>query len=263
MLKRNLKKPKTEWMVAGKLTVDPRYQRDVIPARVKALADQLDLDGLGVFVVSRRSDGTLAIIDGQHRLEALKAHDWQNDWKVECRVYEGLDLEQEAELYRQLNNTRSLCSWDFYKAGLVSGDTQCLAVDAVAKSCGLRVSNQSGDGRICCVATLRKVYAQFGGDALKHALKIATSSWGHTAGAVEKEIVHGLSIVFDRYNGKIDQPWLIKKLAKSPGGPSGLLGRARGLKEVQTAPVYRIVSQQIIALYNKGKRTGTLDETDD
>lgn len=256
---RHLKKPKTEWITAGKLNIDHSYQRDVIPARVKAIADKLDLDALGLFIVSRRSDGKLFIIDGQHRDAALRYHGWQDDWKVECRVYEGLTVEQEAELYRQLNNTRPLLAWDFYKAGLVSGDAECLEIDGLVKSCGLKVSRVSGDGKVCCVTTLRKVHKQHGPDVLRRALTIATEAWGHTSAAVEKDIVHGLSIVSATYNGEVDTPWLIKKLSKSPGGPTGMIGRARGLKDIYTAPLYRIVAQQIIALYNKGRKSSLLD----
>ena len=261
-LQRHLGKPKLEWVTAGKLMVDHRYQRDPIPARLKVLAENLDLDALGLFIVSRRKDGVLYVIDGQHRIEALRHHGWQDDWKVECRVYEGLTVEQEAELYRQLNNTRALTAWDFYKAGLVSGDVECLDVDATVRTCGLKVSNCSGDGHVCCITTIRKVHKDYGRDTLKRTLDIATQSWGHTAAAVEREIVHGLAIVMNTYNGEIDTPWLIKKLAKAPGGASGLIGRARGLKDIQTSPVYRIVAQQVIALYNKGRRTNLLGELD-
>jgi hypothetical protein len=240
--------------------VDHTYQRDPIPARVKAIADRLDLDALGLFIVSRRSDGMLYVIDGQHRIEALRHYGWQNDWKVECRVYEGLTPEQEAELYRQLNNTRPLTSWDFYKAGLVSGDEKCLEIDATVKKCGLAVSKNAGDGKVCCVSTLRQIHDRYGKDVLRRAIELAVSSWGHTAGAVEKEILHGLSIVTATYNGEIETPWMVKKLAKSPGGPSGLLGRARGLKDLHTAPLYRIVAQQIVALYNRGRRAGALND---
>lgn len=258
-----LKKPKTEWITAGKLTVDHRYQRDLIPARVRHLAADLDLDGLGVFVVSRRSDGTLALIDGQNRVAALREHGFQDDWKVECRVYEGLTLEQEAALYRQLNDSRPLKPWDFFKAGLVSGDAECLEIDAIAKRCGLTVAASGGDGRVCCVTTLRLVYRKYGKDVLRRALEMSTAAWGHTAGAVEKEIVHGMSIVAATYNGEVDTPWMVKKLAKSPGGPSGLLGRARGLKDMTTEPIFRIVARQVIALYNKGRRNGALDDLGD
>jgi hypothetical protein len=247
-------------VTAGRLLVDHTYQRDPIQARVKTIADNLDLDALGLFIVSRRSDGLLYVIDGQHRIEALRHYGWQNDWKVECRIYEKLTVEQEAELYRQLNNTRPLQAWDFYKAGLISGDANCLEIDETVKSAGLKVAPQGGDGRIRCVTTLRQVHARYGKGVLRRALDIATGSWGHTAGAVEKEIVHGLSIVAATYNGELDTPWLIKKLAKSPGGPAGLLGRARGLKDLHTAPLYRIVAQQIVAIYNKGRRTAALPD---
>lgn len=246
-------------MTAGKLLVDHTYQRDPIPKRVKVIADNLDLDALGLFIVSRRADGSLYVIDGQHRIEALRQYGWQNDWKVECRVYEKLTVEQEAELYRQLNDTRPLKAWDFFKAGLVSGDAGCLEIDATVRSAGLKVSGQCGDGKVGCVTTLRQVHGRYGKDVLRRALEIATASWGHTAAAVEKELVHGLSIVTATYNGELDTPWLVKKLAKAPGGPSGLLGRARGLKEIATAPLYRIVAQQVVALYNKGRRTNLLD----
>lgn len=255
-----LPKPKSEKIVAGKLTVDHSYQREAIPARIKAIAENIDLDGLGVLTVSRRKDGTNVIIDGQHRVEALRYHGFDEEWDVECRVYTGLTTEQEAALYRHLNNTRRITAWDEFKAGLVAGDVECLAIDAIVKANGLKVSSYAGDAKVMCVAALRNIHKRYGGDALGGALGMVTSAWGHTANAVEKDIVIGASIVCATFNGEIEKPSMVKKLAKTPGGPSGLLGRARGIREMQSAPISRIVAQQMVATYNKGRRTNLLDE---
>jgi hypothetical protein len=64
------------------LLVDDRYQRDLVRARVDHLADAMDLDGLGVFHVSRRTDGRYFIIDAQHRHAALAKLDLL-DWEVD------------------------------------------------------------------------------------------------------------------------------------------------------------------------------------
>lgn len=257
---KRLPRPRMEKLLASSLSIDHGFQRNVIQARVKSIAENLDLDGLGIIVVSRREDGSVVVIDGQHRIEALRYHGFDDEWKVDCRVYSELTEKQEAALYLHLNNTRRITAWDEFKAGMVAEDERCLEIDSITRGRGLKVSGYVGEGRICCVSTLNQIYDRYGPPVLDQALEMATSAWGHTANAVEKDLVHGLAIVANTYNGVINKPWMVKKLAKAPGAPSGLLGRAKALKEVETAPIARLVAKQIVALYNKGKRSNQLGD---
>lgn len=251
---------KMQKILASRLSVDHSYQREVNAGWARRIARSLDLDALGVIWVSRRTDGSLWVVDGQHRIEALREHGFEDEWTLDCRVHEGLSIEDEARLYRLLNRQKKSTPWDDFKAGLAHHDQRCMDIDAIADSVGLAVSGFAGDGRICCVATLNKIYDRYGGKILHKALEWVTAAWGGTASAVEKDLVNGLAVVAAERDGEIESGWLIKKLSKSPGGPSGLLGRAKALKEVSTSPVARLVAMQVVALYNKGRRSNKIED---
>jgi len=243
---------------AGDLEVDHRYQRDVKPTRLKQLADALDLDAIGEITVSERKDASLVIIDGQHRVAALKERGL-SDWPCSCRVYCGLTLRQEALLFRKLNNTKKPSIWDEFKAGLVAKEPEAVRINAIARSKNLTVARLPWDGKVACIATMRHIYRTMGEAALGDALGACIAAWGRTTGAVERYIVDGMALVLDAYRTSLEWPIFIEKLAKAGGGPGRILGRARSARDAHGGHVKVHVANVILATYNKGRRIGKLD----
>jgi hypothetical protein len=68
-----------------------------------------------------------------------------------------------------------------------------------------------------------------------------------------------LGLFLKTYGGNIDRAALVKKLAKYPGGSSGLIGDARGLRQFRHASIVRCVAEQTVEVYNSGRRGGKLD----
>ena len=97
-----------KWIPLNQMKVNPLAQRDLNQARVDHLAASFDLEQIGVPTVSSR-EGSYWIIDGQHRMEALRSCGF-HDEAVQCWVYEGLTSEMEAELFLKLNNTLPVTS---------------------------------------------------------------------------------------------------------------------------------------------------------
>src|SRR4051794_33828172 len=90
----------------GELTVDQRYQRALNARRVKKIANEFDPYSVGMLIVSDRGDGTKVVLDGQTRRAALVAMGWE-DQMVPCYVYVGLSVEEEARIFRTLNQDRA------------------------------------------------------------------------------------------------------------------------------------------------------------
>jgi len=257
------RKAKTTTIAACDIRVDPEVQRGIIPARVKALAEKLDLDALGVFTISDRGGRDYVAIDGQHRLAALERVG-MGEWEVTCHVYSGLDMSQEAALFRRLNDTRKITPFDDFDKGLKEGDETCVAINEIVEGYGLTVKAGGGsDGSISCVNKMRQIYSINGvapvGEVLSRTIEDALGAWGVTYAAVDKSVLGGLALVHKTYLDEIDRPALVKKLAKYKGGASGLLGTARLLKDLRSAPLERIVAQVIVETYNRGRRSGQLD----
>lgn len=241
---------------ADSLVRDERVQRNIIDKRVRDLAANLNLDGIGVVTVSKRADAKLVILDGQHRIQAL-IDAGHGSYLVTCNVFHGLTVPQEAERFRVLNNTRKPTALDDYVKGLTAGDPECVAIDKILKRVGLRVTLQSGPGIISCVDAFRSVYRSKRGPgpaALGFAVSTAVAAWGVHSDSVDGHIVRGLGDIYLRYQEEIDRPSLIKKLAKFPGGPAGMIGKAKGLREMRPGAISRCVAILTVDLYNKGRR---------
>lgn len=246
---------------AADLWVDEEIQRKLVKARVTRLAEEMDLDSLGVVTVNRRKSGRMSLVDGQHRHATLRRLGML-DWSLRCQVYDGLTRSEEAALFRRLNDTRKPSAYDDFRAGLVAGDTECVEIRAAAHSVGLEIASYCGDGKITCVSSLQRLYRKAKGNSegvLRDTLGTAVASWGLTAGAVEGKIFEGLGLVLLAHNGEIDKRSLVKKLNKYEGGPGGLLGHAKALRELKTGALFRHVADVVVDLYNSGRRAGRLE----
>ena len=85
------------------------------------------------------------------------------------------------------------------------------------------------------MTAIKKLYEKDEGATLARTIDTLLQAWGSTAAAVEGKLVEGLGLVFGRFNGEVDQAALVKKLAKYPGGAHGLLGNAKGLRDLRKA----------------------------
>lgn len=237
--------------------IDPTVQRQIIPARVKAIAETLDLDAIGIVTLSKRANGDYYVLDGMHRLEALKLRDL-GDWKVKSHVYCGLLRPEEAGLFRRLNNARMVTTYDDFSKGVLEGDKECVAIDSIVASVGLRVAPYQSEGTVAAVQALRHAYRIDNGVTLLATLTTSIAAWGHDPDGVSAAIISGLSLVFKTYPG-IDKSVLINKLSKYPSGAAGVIGQARGLKQMKRASTARLIGAVIVECYNRGRRTGALE----
>lgn len=238
---------------ASALTRDERVQRSLTAARVKQMADNLNMDAVGVLTVSRRANGDLVILDGQHRHAALITRG-MSDTPVNCHAYTGLSLADEAALFRLLNNTRAATSMDDYLKGVIAQDPECLAIDRIVAHHGLKVALRSGEGVISCITAIRSLYrrGETGPTALGFALYVATSAWGAHSHSVEGPIISGLGDVYLKHGEQVDRTVMIRKLQKFPGGAGGFLGRAKALHEMRAVTgVAKGAAMAAITAYNR------------
>lgn len=253
------KRPTIKDVRTDLIKVDARVQRALIPARVKKLADNLDLDAIGIITVSERERDDYYVLDGQHRLEALKRVEL-GEWEVTCHVYRGLSLAQEAAFFRRHNDTRAITPYDDYSKGLVEGDPECLAIEEILSKNGFKMHGSARDGVISAVVKVREIFRVDAGDLLDDTLRVLVAAWGARAASVEKPILGGMAKVLHTFEGEVETAKLIQKLQKSQGGASSVLGKARSMKDLYAASVETLVAKVIVATYNTGKRGGRLDE---
>lgn len=237
------------WEPIGLMRVSPLAQRDLNKARVDHLVANFDLEQIGTPTVNRRNGG-LYIIDGQHRVEALREIGW-GDQQIQCWVYEGLSEQDEAEKFLQLNDTLTVNAYAKFRVGVRAGREDECVIDGIVQREGLCVSQDKIPGAISAVGTLRKVYVRSDAATLARTLGMIRDAYGDSG--LEAAVIDGIGLLCQRYNGELDVPVAIERLGKVHGGVNGLLGNAEKLR-LQTGNLRgHCVAAAAVTIINRGR----------
>ena len=250
----------------AELNIDPEAQRKISMVWVKSHIPNFDADQLGYIVVNKRTGGKMYVIDGQHRVELLRSVGW-GDQSVHAEMFTGLNQSQEAALFRSRNDRKAVQPIDTFRIGVTAKDPECLAINDILAKHNMKVSWDSKVGAVACVAALRKVYRgggittpDEGAKALSNTFVILKLAFGDEHANYVGDIVSGMGLVQLRYGKTVVQKFLVEKLAPVSGGVPGIVGKARAMREIRGRPLDHCVAGIIVDIYNKGRRTGKLDD---
>lgn len=233
------------------LFVDQSVQRPIDSVRVAAIADDFKREALGVIHVSRRANGIHHIIDGQHRIAALRVVSREDD-TVDCALWEGLNRAEEAAMFRRLNDTRQVQYLHRFRMRIVEGDPVACELSAMLASHGWTITEASTEGSFSAISALEKVYrAKDGGgiDTCDALVRIATEAWGHDSSALRAEIVAALGVLLRR-RPLLDIPKLVTMLATSKNGPLSLIGGARQRRNMRNGRISDAIAEILANIYN-------------
>jgi hypothetical protein len=247
--KRVQREARLEWVPIPDMRVSPLAQRDLNQARVDQLAADFDLEQLGTPTVNLR-DGHWFIIDGQHRMEALKAIGYA-DQSVECWAYKGLSDVEEAEKFLKLNDTLTVAAFPKFKVAVQAGRAEECEIDRIVRSVQLRVSMDRSQGAISAVNTLRRVYRRGGPQCLARALVIIREAYGDPG--LEAMVLDGIGLLIHRYGDAVNDERVIAALAGASGGVNALLGKAENLRRQTGNAKAHCVAAAAVELVNRGK----------
>jgi hypothetical protein len=204
-----------EWIVADELEIGREYQRNVNLAWVKQIADGFDPFLLDPLLVNRRADGRLVVMDGQHRLLAVRQVGY-GDQRVPCLVYESLPLELEATRFNTQDTRRALNPQQRFAAALVARESEALVIYGTVQQLGFQVNLTGGDldgGRIPGVSALRTIYRKYSPKDLADVLRIVRDGFGTDEGPRAAVLV-GLARFNAKYRGEYDRRHLIDVLRR-------------------------------------------------
>ncbi len=214
------------WVPLNLMRVSSLAQRNINDNRVEHLRVNFDPEDLGNLTVSLR-DNLYWIIDGQHRVEAMRQLGW-GDQSIQCWVYEGLTEEEEADKFLSLNDSLLVPALPKFKVGVTAGRSDEVAVDQIVRSLDLVVSRDRIPGAIQAVGTLLRIYRRAGGGPLRRTLLMIREAYGDEG--FEAPVIDGLGLLVDRYNGQLDDEAATQALRNAHGGVAGLLNRAEHLR---------------------------------
>lgn len=238
-----------KWVPIANMRVNPLAQREIQQARVDRIAAALDVEQIGVPTVNLR-DGSYYVIDGQHRVEALRQIGWE-DQQIQCWVYEGLTEAEEAETFLKLNDTLTVSAFDRFTKGVAAGrDVEC-EIDRVVRAQGLVITRDKIPGAIGAVAALQKVWHRSDSATLARALRLIRDAYGD--GGYDSAVIDGFGLVCQRYNGQLDSQAAAEKLSRSRKGVLGLLQSADVVRKSTGATKGVAVAAAAVEAINSGK----------
>lgn len=210
------------------ISIDPTYQRALDESRVDAMARHLDETRIGVPVLSLRKDGSYVVLDGQHRVEAMRRAGL-SDHKIFCEVHNGLTPAEEAALFLRLNNGRKpVRVFDKYRARMVAKEPTAVEFTRIAHSLGLRIGAAPGKNTICAIQAVEYVHKKNGNlDIVLAVLK----KWGQGEVSVfEGDMIKDVSRFLVDYSTEVDPDEFTEKLQRHD--PGHIMRRIKGLIDV-------------------------------
>jgi hypothetical protein len=207
------------------VTVDRRAQRPLDPRRVNIMSAGFRPASFGTPAVSLHADGSISVIDGQHRFAALNEMG-RGSIGVECLVYEGLTLAEEAQLFRELNDSKSLTAVNLFNVSVTEGDPVAVAVNRGLEVYGW-TATPGKKNSMPAVSTLA-VYWERDPASAKIAIKTLAEAWGPTRQAGSANAIKAMWHVANRYKGMgVDWDRMVRVLA-AQGQAGQFLAKGKG-----------------------------------
>lgn len=179
--------PSLEQVPVDRLTVDPTYQRatDTAQSRriIVGMVKAWDWALCQPLVVSRRDDGALLILDGQHRHKgAVERGDIPF---LPCTILSSLDHAGEARTFVELNTKRQrLSQSDVFHGMLAAGDPDAIAVQQMMEDTGWHIARHTNTacykpGQLECAPMLVTTLKNKGRPAVLFGLTTLRAAYPH------------------------------------------------------------------------------------
>jgi hypothetical protein len=244
------------WLNIDELVVDPSYQRPKNPTEVNKIGKNFSEGALGTVTVSARVDAagetTYILVDGQQRKEGAALAGFHG--RIRADVHHGLTLADEARLFRLLNFRSAVQPVYLFKAALIEGDKDALAVQKILDDLGIPFGTARGYSG--AASSRRLVGRKNGETSLRWALAQVQKIYDSTGngGCYDASVVEAFYWLFDKFGTpRIDEKNLYEKLARVGGGTADLVGHAKTIKSVRGGRISVNIIRAIIARYNHHK----------
>ncbi len=245
-----------ELLSTGELYSGQPYQRPVLDRVVDKLVREWDPRLLTPLVVSYR-DGRYNLVDGQHRVCAMRKKNGGKDVTALCRVYHGLTYEQEAELYYKLDRAKGhLRLAHATKALVESGaDAEIIEIKRLLENAGFVWALDKPTGEAFEVEATHAVinaYRLLGGAAFSRMLELTARTWHGAPSSVKASFLSGMALFLKTYETELDDDVFIKRL--SAIDPEEIL--RRGKADFSTNKAALRFARVILGKYNSQQRGG-------
>jgi hypothetical protein len=225
---------------AKEFSVDLKVQRALNEDRAQAMADNFQPHALGLLTASKRADGHTYVLDGNHRTCAARLARY--DGLLATRLFTGLTLKEEAQLFLSLNSSRAVQAIDRFKVRITMEDPSAVSINKVLRAYGLHVdwANSSSLGVISAIGTLEKVYGGCGireageyPDLVDKVVRTLSRAYGEKAdrATYSKVMLEGLGVFIATFGKRIDYDRLVYVLQGTV--PRQIVAQTRTLRDAK------------------------------
>jgi hypothetical protein len=251
----------------SELAIDPRVQRleGVSKYRVGAIVEAFNPLALGTICVSQREDGMLVVLDGAHRVAACKARGYRGF--IDAEVFTGLSLQDEAAMFRLLNQSAKPSAISSFLVRVVEGDPVAVDMSTILYEYGWHVRQSLAPGSFVAVTAGERVYRRVPlfdvaqprpGLMFEDAVSLVTEPWQHDYRAANGLLLDGVGLLLARWSPAIDRKKLVHELALTR--PDTIVGQAKALRASMGGTVPGHVARVLVSLHNSRRRTNLLPE---
>lgn len=240
--------------------VTEEYQRVMNMRNVAGIVRHFDPAKLGVLVVSHRKDGAYAVLDGQHRLTALRQMGYT---ATNCIVLEGMSIREEADYFRRQNeNKQSLRIADTFNASVWAEDEESMQIKRLMDKHSFRHGKSGQPMCICAIGALQQIIRQYGTDTLDRTLACIAATWPRDTTILRREMLAGLGEFWKRYASAVTIAQFEARMRLKL--PMDLYQEVRRRTQGKVSPgtafgktIRFTTCAVLVDSYNKGLRTGS------
>ncbi len=237
------------------LTSGLPYQRPVNPKEVERLIREWDERLLEPVIVSFR-DGKFNVVDGQHRISAMRRMNNGVGIMVSCKVYSGLTYEQEAALCYKLDKAKKRLSLSQATNALAESgeDAEIMEIRQLTENCGFVWAlgkSRGKTGEIVTTRALVNAYRLLGGAAFVRMMNLLWDAWEGDPRSLTASILSGMALFVKTYETEMSDRTFATKLSQVDPDEINRRGRA----DFSTTSVALRYARVILEKYN-GQRGG-------
>jgi hypothetical protein len=226
-------------------------QRRYSQSQAEEYAANFDPNKIGIPAVNFRA-GIYWIVDGQHRVEAIKLYFAPSDpGSIDCNVYVDLSDSEMAELFIGLNTRRSVNRFDLFQVACTAERTRETEIRRIVESNGLKIKQEKAPDAVGAVSSLCKIFDRSGSTVLGQTLRTLRDGLSGDPMAFDGYLLVGTANVFNRFNGKTNERHLVKALTEVRQGAQAILRRAEAQRDRTGNNKVQCVSAAIVDIYNK------------
>ncbi len=206
-------------------------------------------------IVSFR-DGKFYVIDGQHRIAAMRKMNNGSEVMAVCKVYSGLTYEQEADLCYKLDKAKRRLSLSQSTNALAESgtDAEITEIKYLVEHCGFVWAlgkSRGKTGEIVSTRALINAYHLLGRETFTRFLTLLQNTWEGDPRSLTAAIISGTALFVKTYETEMNDHTFLSRLSAVDPDEINRRGRA----DFSTGNVALRFARVILEKYN-GQRGG-------